>query len=106
MRSLQPNIPIWEYGILGSSRNPHWVFWSSNDGTNCQTLETFDTPDVAIAMNKIALIGYTLMTGRYTETDLRRFNYREVLNWLSEQGWEPADGTEFKLFRRIVRNKE
>ena len=56
--------------------------------------------------NDSSLIGYSLITGRYTETDLRRFNYREVLNWLSEQGWEPADGTEFKLFRRIIRNKE
>ncbi len=56
--------------------------------------------------NDSSQIGYSFITGRYTKTDLRRFNYREVLNWLSEQGWEPADGTEFKLFRRIVRNKE
>lgn len=56
--------------------------------------------------NVSSMVGYTLATGRYTETDLRQFNYREVLNWLSEQGWEPADGTEFKLFRRIIRNKE
>ena len=56
--------------------------------------------------NDSSRLGYSFITGRYTETDLRRFNYREVLNWLSEQGWEPADGTEFKLFRRIVRNKE
>jgi hypothetical protein len=50
-------------------------------------------------------IGYTLRTGRYTETDLRRFNRREVLNWLSKQGWEPVN-TEFKMFRRIVKNRE
>lgn len=61
MRFLQSNIPIWEYGILGSSKNPHWVFRSSNDGINCQYLETFDTPDVSIAMNKIALKGWRFM---------------------------------------------
>lgn len=61
MRSLQPNIPIWEYGILGSIQTPHWVFRSSADGINCQILETFDTPDVVIAMNKIALKGWRFM---------------------------------------------
>lgn len=61
MRSLQPNIPIWEYGILGSLKSPHWVFRTSNDGINRQTLETFDTPDVVIAINKISLKGWRFM---------------------------------------------
>lgn len=61
MRSLQPNIPIWEYGILSSTKNPCWIFRTSNNGIDSKILERFETTDSVIAINKIALKGWRFM---------------------------------------------
>jgi hypothetical protein len=55
--------------------------------------------DYCGSSNDSSLVGYTFITGRYTQTNLRRFNQREVFGWLSEQGWEPID-SQFRMFKR------